>query len=134
MSRSRKRAAIVIALFALLHFILSAGAFMVSFGAAMNQFDFGGQPTAVERLAERMASILFFPGYQFATAANIHNNAVEWLLVLGNSLLWGAALYGVFIVVRRTIRVFRSFSLRTLLIATTLVAVVLGLVVYGAGR
>src|SRR3954451_21095703 len=125
MSPSRRRAAIGIAVFSVLHFITAAVAFCITFDAGMDRFDFGGEPTLVEELAQSVAKILFFPGYQFAQSANIHNNAAEWLVVFGNSFLWGLALYGMFTVVGRPIR----FSRGTMIIALTLVAVVLGLAV-----
>ena len=92
----------------------------------MDRFDNGGEPTLVERIADVLVHVLWLPGRLLLTTPNAHNNFLEWSLLFGNSLLWG---FGRMITLKYA---HRGFSLRTLLIATTLIAVVLGLVVWSS--
>jgi magnesium-transporting ATPase (P-type) len=116
---------------AILHFMAAFFAFMLMFGNSMERFDSGRPPTAVEETIEdfgRMAvNILCFPATHIAKATEIHNNLAEWLLMISNSLLWGVALAAVFRIARRTYQT-RQFGLRTLMIAMTVFAILLGLI------
>jgi hypothetical protein len=79
---------------AALHFIFGIVAFFIGF--SLEGIDTGQSPTATEKIAMDLVTILWTPFLQIAEITHIHGgNPLEWLLFFSNSLLWGAVLYGV---------------------------------------
>ena len=80
-------------------------------------------------LHDALVQIWWFPGIQIEDFFNLH--LVPYVIVrpVSNSLLWDAVFFAIWKVCYK--RDFR-FGLRSLLIATTLMAVLLGLIVYVA--
>ncbi|MCI0332637.1 MAG: hypothetical protein L0228_05380 [Planctomycetes bacterium] len=110
-----------------LHFIAGFIAFSISFSLGMDRFDDGGDPSFIEKLSNIAVNILWFPAWLVADAVNLHNDLAEWALVIGNSVIWGIASFGILATIARVYGV-RQFSLRTMMIGTTLIALLFGLV------
>ena len=77
--------------FAALHFMTILGLVMVA-AVAMGD-DSGAEPQGIELIATSLVEVLWQPMFWLAETLNASgNNAIEWALVGGTSLLWGAAL------------------------------------------
>ena len=74
-----------------------------------------------------LVNIWWFPAYQIFPLLHLHDDISKLAFPICNSFLWGAI---VFVIWKARQGQYYRFSLRTLLIATTLVAVVLGLIVW----
>jgi hypothetical protein len=103
---SKFKTAVGIAIFSVLHFAATFVALIVTLAIGSKRFEFGGDATIVEIVSEAVTKVLIFPGYQLYIAADINSDAFEWLTVIGNSILWGAALFGVFVIILRVRRQF----------------------------
>ncbi len=91
----KKRIIITGIIVAVVHLALAIGSVMVAFGFGMEAFDNPDyQPTVIERLVDRTAGVLMQPGMSLWTPWMSKNmpNVVEWMLCVGNSLLWGFAI------------------------------------------
>jgi hypothetical protein len=92
---------------AIVHFVLSIICLSVSFGASMEQFDNPEySPSPIMDPLEFLAEILMQPGSSVWTSWMSRNmpDIVEWLIFMGNSVLWGfgiAAVAGAWPTIRR---------------------------------
>ncbi len=83
--------------FAILHLAVALGCLSISFGASMAGFD---DPEAtvspVDQALGTMAGILMLPGRMvWSLIGKDAPAALEWALMLANSLVWGAGAAGV---------------------------------------
>ncbi len=88
----KKRTIIIGVLISVSHFVVTAGAILVTFGKVMNSFENADyQPSAIESAAESLADILTQPGASLWTSwMSTHMpDAVEWIIAGANSLVWG---------------------------------------------
>jgi hypothetical protein len=90
--------------FSMLHFGAMAVFMFVAMGLGMNRFDSGGDPSIIETITRAITNILVFPGFYVYSAAGSRNDLFEWVTVIANSVLWGAAFFGFFLLVRRMSR------------------------------
>jgi len=88
----KKRIIITSLVIAVIHLVFSIGSVAIAFGAGMEAFDNPDYKySAFERIADQLARVLMQPGMFFWTPWMSRNmpDAVEWLSVVVNSLLWG---------------------------------------------
>ena len=91
----KKKIVITGIIFAVVHFLLAFFLLAFAFGSTMEAFDKPDyQPTLIEHIAEWTSGILLQPLISLWTTWMSKNmpNYVEWILFLGNSLLWGFAI------------------------------------------
>jgi hypothetical protein len=94
-----------------LHFVLSFGAFWHSLGSGLGRIDSGAAPSLIDRTCDLVVDVLWFPFLQVANVLGVERPcAAEWLLMVASSVLWGAVLYGVFVVFARLLRPSRAAS------------------------
>ena len=94
-----------------LHFVLSFGAFWHSLGSGLGRFDSGAAPSVFDRTCDLALDVLWFPLLRVAHVLGIEGSGVaEWLLMVANSVLWGAVLYGLFAVFAWLLRPSRTAS------------------------
>jgi hypothetical protein len=77
---------------ALLHFGLSITLTLSSIGASFSRID-GIAPTQTDRIVSLGADILNFPLINLAIYLKLRIGAIEWLIFVLNSLLWGIGIY-----------------------------------------
>jgi hypothetical protein len=111
--------AFVIAAFAVIHFV--AGYALI---LAWMKF---GSWQVVGILGRILVNVWWFPAQQIYQLHRSDDHISRFAFPVCNSLLWGAV---VFVIWKARQGQYFRFSLRSLLIATTLIAVVLGLAVY----
>jgi hypothetical protein len=116
-----------VAIFALIHFIGSF-ALRISLGFSDTIEDLG-ETTVLWEAGRILLLILWFPAMQISDASRIN----DWVILIGNSILWGAGLFMVFLAALRLAGVqpinwSGQFSMRSLLVAITAAAIVLGLI------
>ena len=82
-----------VALFTCLHATITFGLGIYGMMGSSARFD-GFRPPPGSALAGKVAEIFMLPGFLLWTtwASRNLSNAVEWLLLLGNSALWGLVL------------------------------------------
>jgi hypothetical protein len=93
-----------ISVFSILHFGAMTVSMLVAMALGMNRFDSGGDPSIIETITRAITNVLVFPGFYVYSATGPRNDLFEWITVIANSVLWGAALFGFFLVVRRMCR------------------------------
>ena len=74
------------------HFLLMFGSVVIAYGVGMEKFDNPDyQPSGVEGATSQLAGVLVQPGISIWTPWMSKNvpDALEWVLVVANSLLWG---------------------------------------------
>jgi len=86
------RAFIAVGFWSAAHFIVALSAAFVSLLFGSHVMD-GGAPTSWDRVTTPIVYVLMSPGLPIALHFGIHNDLAEWSLVLGNSVLWGIALF-----------------------------------------
>jgi len=79
-------------LIALLHLVLSITLTLSSIGASFSRID-GIAPTQSDRIVNLGVDILHFPLITLALYLRLRIGAIEWLLFVLNSLLWGTGIY-----------------------------------------
>jgi len=89
----------------LLH--LATVAFIFFLPVGPDRIKVGGELTTAERIQGALLNALVFPMYHLLEAMHIYGRWGDVLFV-GNSLLWGAALFGLYAMARR---IFRETSL-----------------------
>jgi uncharacterized membrane protein len=112
-------AAFVIAAFSTIHFV-------VGYALIFAWMKFGSWQV-VGILGRILVNVWWFPAQQIYQLHHSGEHISRFAFPVCNSLLWGAVM---FVIWKARQRQYYSFSLRTLLIATTVVAVVLGMIVY----
>jgi len=92
--KMKKRIIVTGIIVAVVHFVVAIGSVMAAFGYGMESFNNRYLPIVVESIAGRIAGVLMQPGMFFWTPWMSKNmpNFVEWMLCVGNSLLWGFAI------------------------------------------
>jgi hypothetical protein len=113
-----------VALFSLIHFIGSFG-LRISLGFS----DEAPETSAIWEAGRIALLILWFPGLTLVE----HTDINDWVILIGNSVLWGAGLFVVFVAAlrmagARPINWSGRFSMRSLLVAITAATIVLGLI------
>ena len=94
-----------------LHFVLSLGAFWHSLGSGLGRFNNGAAPSLCDKTCDLAVDVLWFPFLRVAHILGVEGPGVaEWLLMLANSVLWGAALYALFAVFARLMRPSRTVA------------------------
>ncbi len=80
--------------FSMLHLIILLLCIIESFSLAMDRLDTGEQATILESITSTLSAILGFPGIYLWTpwASKNLSNIIEWLVLIGNSILWGILL------------------------------------------
>jgi hypothetical protein len=116
-----------VAVFSLLHF-LGSFALRLSLGF-YDTWEDRGERTVLWEAGRIVLLILWFPGLQIVKALHVNG----WAVLIGNSLLWGVALFALFVAIMRLLGVGPAqwsgqFSMRTLLLTTTAAAILLGVV------
>ena len=85
------------------HLIVEIAAFVIGVNAGWARFDQGGPASLVEQAATLITAVTSFPLVSLATRAGGGLSvAAQWLVVVANSLLWGAAGAGLYYVTRRS--------------------------------
>jgi len=79
-------------LIALLHLVLSITLTLSSIGASFSRID-GIAPTQTDQIVSLGADILHFPLITLALYLRLSIGAIEWLIFMLNSLLWGVGIY-----------------------------------------
>ena len=101
----------IIASISALHFLFGFGAFWHSLGSGLGRFDSDAAPSLFDRTCGLAVDVLWFPFLPVAHVLGAEGSGVaEWLLMIANSVLWGAVLYAVFVVVARLLRPLRTPS------------------------
>jgi hypothetical protein len=72
------------------HLLLSLSSLLVSFSLGMGRFDSGGDMSQLESLATALSDTLLLPISHVQTKGLA--SPLQWAVVLGNSILWGAVL------------------------------------------
>lgn len=85
------------------HLIVEAAAFVIGVNAGLARFDQGGPASLVEKVATLITAVTSFPLVSLAMRAGGGQPvAAQWLVVVANSLLWGAAAAGLYYGVSRS--------------------------------
>ena len=86
-----------------------AACLAVGFELTMDRFDHGGEPTLVEQGTAVGASVLLAPADQIVgfLGRERFGPAGQWLMLLGNALLWGFAAEVAYTLIRDKIRGWR---------------------------
>lgn len=84
-------------------------------------------PQLLNALVGILVNVWWFPGLQVHNLFNIHDGVLNLLIPVANSLVWGAILFAIW---QANHACYFRFSLRGLLIGTTLLAVLLGFITY----
>jgi hypothetical protein len=113
-----------ILLVSLLHFVIS---FALRISLGFSDEEYVPERSALWEIGRITQLILWFPAWWVADTFDVH----VWAVLIGNSILWGAALFTLFIAALRLagigpIKWTGQFSMRTLLMAITAAAIVLG--------
>ncbi len=74
-------------LLTVLHLVAALGSFAVGFSIGMKRWDVG-KAGLLETAANAVAGLLFQPGSRFLKFGM--SGGVEWAIIFGNSVLWGA--------------------------------------------
>lgn len=77
----------IAAVLAVLHLILALGSVAVGFSIGIRRWDVGSAGM-LESAANGLAEVLFQPGSRLLALGV--SGGLEWAIILGNSLLWGA--------------------------------------------
>jgi hypothetical protein len=72
------------------HLVLAVASILISFSLVMERFDSGGDASQFEVLATALSNILLSP-MSFLSIKGL-SSLLQWAIVLGNSILWGAVL------------------------------------------
>ena len=87
---NRPRYITIAAVLAVVHLLLALISFFVSFSLGMGRFDSGGDMSQLESLAGALSDTLLSP---ISLVQNKGlSSPLQWAVVLGNSILWGAVL------------------------------------------
>jgi hypothetical protein len=87
---NRRRYLTIAAVLAVVHLLLALLSFFVSFSLGMGRFDSGGDMSQLESLARALSDTLLSP-ISHVQAKGL-SSPLQWAVVLGNSILWGAVL------------------------------------------
>lgn len=74
------------------HFVVALAAVFVSLLFGDHAME-GPPATSSGDMAWSITHVLMSPGLQIALRLGIHNDAAEWALMVGNSVVWGTALF-----------------------------------------
>ena len=87
-----------ILMFAAIHFVVLAITFSVSFSRQMARFDEGQPATSVDSFMGYTVHVLATPMVWFwnSPLSGRMGAAMEWIVILFNSLLWGLAMESVY--------------------------------------
>jgi hypothetical protein len=86
----RLRYLTIAAVLSAVHLVLAIGSLLVSFTVGMGRFDSAGEQSRLESLASAISNTLFWVIPYLPTKEL--SPALQWAVVLGNSILWGAIL------------------------------------------
>lgn len=92
------------------HFVAGLGVFGYSLNRGMGRFDTGERPGAFDKLCDVAVEVLWFPAVLLWRAMGTESKAGQSLVLVANSLLWGAALCGLFVLIARYRRRSRATS------------------------
>ena len=116
---------VVIAVAAALHYALSVFLLLLGISAKVHEYQTGNSPSLIQRAAHVIYTVVWFPLEQVLNKLDLkYDSWCGLMFVWAHHIAWGVAIV---FAIKATCQL-RRFSLRTLLIATTLVAVVLGLI------
>ncbi|WGD49555.1 hypothetical protein QA641_28470 [Bradyrhizobium sp. CB1650] len=87
---NRLRYLTIAAVLATVHLLLALSSLLVSFSSGMGRFDSGGDMSQLESLATALSDALLSPISHVQTMGL--SPPLQWAVVLGNSILWGAVL------------------------------------------
>lgn len=87
---NRPRYLTIAAALATVHALLALGSHLVSFSLGMGRLDSGGDMSQLESLATALSDALLSPISHVQTKGL--SSPLQWVGVLGNSILWGAVL------------------------------------------
>ena len=87
---NRLRYLTIAAVLTAVHLFLALSSLLVSFSLGMGRFDSGGDMSQLEGLATALSDTLLSPISHVQTKGL--SSPLQWTLVLGNSILWGAVL------------------------------------------
>ncbi len=77
----------IAAILSALHLVLAVGSLAVGFSIGLRRWDVGSAGF-VESFTNGLAAVLLQPGAHLLTMGM--SGALDWAIILGNSLLWGA--------------------------------------------
>jgi hypothetical protein len=86
----RLRYLTIAAVLAAVHLLLALSSLLVSFSLGMGRFDSGGDMSQLESLARTLSDTLLSPISHVQTKGL--SSPLQWAVILGNSILWGAVL------------------------------------------
>ena len=85
---NRLRYLTIAAVLTTVHLFLALSSLLVSFSLGMGPFDSGGDMSQLEGLATALSDALLSPISHIQT--NGLSSPLQWAVIVGNSLLWGA--------------------------------------------
>ena len=95
----------IIASISAFHFELSFGCFWHSLGSGLGGFESGAVPSLFDRTCDLAVDVLWFPFLPVAHVLGVEGPGLaEWLLMVANSVLWGAVLCVLLTVFARLLR------------------------------
>lgn len=74
---------------------------MFALAIGNERFGFGGEDSIAEVIMLCVVGVLAFPGFQLYESIGIRNDAFMWMILFGNSVLWGSSLRCVILMVRQ---------------------------------
>ena len=87
---NRLRYLTIATVLAAVHLFLALSSLLVSFSLGMGRFDSGGDMSQLEGLARALSDTLLSPISHVQTKGL--SSSLQWAVILGNSILWGAVL------------------------------------------
>ena len=87
---NRLRYLTIAAVLTAVHLFLALSSLLVSFSLGMGRFDSGGDMSQLEGLATALSDTLLSP-ISHVQAKGL-SSPLQWAVILGNSILWGAVL------------------------------------------
>lgn len=95
-----------IVVFSILHLTVLLLCITVSFSLGLDHFDTGEQATLLESITSTLSAIFSFPGTYLWTpwASKNLSNIIEWLVFIGNSILWGILLAYIYTFIKQRIK------------------------------
>lgn len=100
---SRMKKIAIIPAAGVMHLVVTAGLLLAAAGASIGGMDTGAEPTSAARALDALVTILLYP--LFAPVSTFGGQGISgvgaYLLLIGNSLVWGLAIYGLVMLMRR---------------------------------
>ncbi|MDP9811316.1 hypothetical protein J2W42_004179 [Rhizobium tibeticum] len=87
---SRPRYLTIAAVLAVVHLLLALSSLLASFSLGMGRFDSGGDMSQLESLVTALSDTILSPISHVQTKGL--SSPLQWAVVFGNSILWGAVL------------------------------------------